>query len=120
MGVRHLAEAFSDLGILLPDASLPTDLYNDNQSCVIWANSTTTKGIRHMELRKNSVRELVNDKCLRIIFVPGKYNPSDIFTKEMKDASHFRILRDSFMSSASTFLQASLAEVFRRQSSLVS
>ena len=57
MGVRHLAEALSDLGILLPDASLPTDLYNDNHSCVIWANSTTTKGIRHMELREDSVRE---------------------------------------------------------------
>ena len=36
-------------------------------------------------------------------FIPGVINPSDIFTKEMKDAAHFRRLRDCFMVSKSVF-----------------
>ena len=40
-------------------------------------------------------------------------NPSDIFTKEMRDGTHFRRLRDSFMfmSRLSDFLQDSLLAV---------
>ena len=30
-------------------------LYNDNKSCIAWANSTSTKGVCHMELKDNSV-----------------------------------------------------------------
>ena len=43
-------------------------------------------------------------KDVDIEHIPGIINPSNIFTKEMKDNAHFRNLRDSMMVS----LQVSL------------
>ena len=40
-----------------------------------------------MELHENAVREWVQDDYLKGDHVAGKYNPSDIFTKEMKDGA---------------------------------
>ena len=37
--------------------------------------------------------------------IPGIINPHDIFTKEMKDNTHFRNLRDSMMVSLQAFLK---------------
>jgi hypothetical protein len=119
VATRNFATAFASSGITLSDFAGPTKVYNDNESCVTWANSTTTKGIRHMELRENSVREWIQDKILRVLHVTGKCNPSDIFTKEMKDGAHFRRLRDSFMSPASAFIHSTMAEIYRRQSSIL-
>ena len=64
----------------------------------------TTKQIRHMEMRENSVREWVNDQLLRALHVKVKINPADTFTKEMRDGAHFRRLRDCFMCRLSDFL----------------
>jgi hypothetical protein len=44
---------------------------------------------------------------LKVLHVPGRSNPADIFTKEMRDGAHFRRLRDSFMCPLSEFLQKS-------------
>ena len=84
-------------------------------SCVNLANNHTTKGIRHIELRKTRVREWVQQQTLRDLHVAGKCNPSDIFTKEMKGGAHFRRLRDSFMVTASKFKQSSLSAMYRRR-----
>ena len=45
--------------------------------------------IRHMEMRENAVREWVQDASLKVLHVPGRINPADIFTKEMRDGAHF-------------------------------
>ena len=58
----------------------------------------TSMRIRHVSLRDNSVCERVQDGIIEILHVPGKVNPADLFTKEIKDGAHFRQLRDSFMS----------------------
>ena len=50
--VRNLATNFSQTSKSLPDATTPTKVYNDNMSCVNWANNLTTKGIRHIQLRE--------------------------------------------------------------------
>ena len=57
--VRNLATDFSRTSKSLTDATTPTKVYNDNMSCVNWANNLTTKGIRHIELRETRVREWV-------------------------------------------------------------
>jgi hypothetical protein len=62
-------------------------------------------------IRENSVREWIQSKLLTVKHVSGKINPSDIFTKEMRDGMHFRRLRDSFMSRLSDFVNASLLAV---------
>jgi hypothetical protein len=71
----------------------------------------TTKQIRHMEMRENAVREWVQDSYMKILHVPGRTNPANIFTKEMRDGAHFWHLRDSFMCPLADFLQQSLFDV---------
>ena len=87
----------------LPDASTPTRLYNDNQGTVDWSKSTTTKGMRHICLKDCAVRDSIQAKKVDLYHIPGAINPSDIFTKEMRDGAHFRVLRDSFMMFAENF-----------------
>jgi hypothetical protein len=65
-------------------------LYNDNDACVSWAHNMTSKVARHIKLRKNAVREWVQDKTLKVQHVSGKINPANIFMKEMQDDTHFR------------------------------
>ena len=66
----------------------------------------TSKAARHIELCENLVREWVQDKTLKVIHVAGKTNLADIFTKEMRDGSHFWCLRNSFMCHLMDFLSA--------------
>ena len=51
------------------------------------------------------VREFHQSKDVGIEHIPGIINPSDIFTKEIKDNTHFRNLRDSMMVSLQAFLK---------------
>jgi hypothetical protein len=32
-------------------------VYNDNSACVNWSKSCTTKGLRHIQMRENRIRE---------------------------------------------------------------
>jgi len=72
---------------------------------VNWSASCTTKGIKHLNLCENMVRERHQAGQVMVVHIPGIINPSDIFTKEMKDATHFRRLRDYMMVSKSAFLK---------------
>ena len=72
------------------------------------------KNTRHMELKNNSIRELVQEKTLSVVHVAGKDNPSDISTKEMKNGVHFQRLWESFMSPAATFLRLAQSVSFNR------
>ena len=104
MGLRNLMESMISNGFPLDDLDEATELFNDNESCVAWSHNMTSKRIRHMSLKDNSIREWVQNSLLDILHVPGKLNPADIFTKEMKDGAHFRRLRDSFMCPLSSFV----------------
>ena len=98
--LRHRA---ADLG--MSDAEGTTTVYNDNQGAVDWAASITNKGIKHINLRENKVREVHANGTVAVTHIPGAINGSDIFTKEMKDAAHFRRLRDCMMVSRAAFLR---------------
>jgi hypothetical protein len=115
---RNLTRSISDSGHSLPDIDSPTVIYNDNDACVKWSHNLTSKAARHIELRENSVREWVQDKKIEICHVPGKVNPADIFTKEMRDGAHFRHLRDSFMSRLSDFVNGSILAVHHASQSI--
>jgi hypothetical protein len=108
---RNLSRSVSAAGYPIPDIDSPTLVYNDNAACVQWSYNMTSKAARHIELRENSVREWVQDNTLNVVHVPGKINPADIFTKEMRDGAHFRCLRDSFMSRLSDFLNDSILAI---------
>ena len=72
----------------------PTPVYNDNAACVNWSKSTTTKGLRHIQIRENAVREAVASNFISVQHIAGKVNLADIFTKEDRDVEHFIEIRD--------------------------
>ena len=76
-----------------------TTVYNDNMACVNWSKCTTTKGLRHIQMKENRVRESILSNFVIIKHIDGKVNLADIFTKEMKDINHFVELRDLIMCS---------------------
>ena len=98
LSLRHRSDDMN-----LSDSNSPTRLYNDNRGTVDWAKGTSTKGMRHINLRDCAVRDSINAKEVDLVHIPGEINPSDIFTKELRDATRFRDLRDSFMMSAEKF-----------------
>jgi hypothetical protein len=53
-----------------------------------------TKGLRHIQMKENRVRENIQSQFIKICHVNGKINLADLFTKEMKDTGHFVELRD--------------------------
>ena len=59
--------------------------------------------MRHINLKDCVVRDSIQAKAMDLFHIPGDINPIDIFTKEMRNAAHFRTLRDSFMMSAEKF-----------------
>ena len=77
--------------------STPIDIWNDNNACVCWSKNTTTKGLRHVQIRENAVREGVSNRVFKIKHIAGKKNPSDIFSKEDKDTEHYLLMRDSLL-----------------------
>jgi hypothetical protein len=48
-------------------------------------------------MRENRFRENIASQFISVCHINGKINLADIFTKEMKDTSHFVELRDLFM-----------------------
>jgi hypothetical protein len=97
----ELVQLFDFLGV--KDLFMPNTyvIYNDNRACVLWSKQATSKGLRHIQMRENRVRENVNSKFVNILHVDGKHNIADIFTKEMRDINHFVELRNLFMCSRS-------------------
>ena len=96
--IRHRA---NDLNC--PDASEPTTIYNNNTACVAWSSALTTKGIKYLNLRETKVYELCTSVSTSVLHILGQINLRDIFTKEIKDAAHFRCLQDTMMVSRTNF-----------------
>lgn len=85
--ILHLSNIISDLDINNTLMTKSTPIFKK-----------TSRNIRHIQIRDNATREAVHKKTVSMSHIPGKANPSDIFTKEQKDASHFIKLRDIILS----------------------
>lgn len=99
--LEHIRHRAVDLDI--SDANDKITVYNDNDACVQWSASVTNKGTKHMNLKENYVREAHQLGLAQVKHIPGVINASDLFTKELKDAAHFRRCRDSMMVSRINF-----------------
>jgi isoleucyl-tRNA synthetase len=98
--VKFLLELNQILEFLgVKDIFMPstTTVFNDYKACVQWSKAATSKGLRHIQMRENRVRENIVSKFVQVCHINGKINLADIFTKEMKDTSHFVEIRDLFM-----------------------
>ena len=93
---RHI---LSDLGLL--SSSHPTPIYNDNRGAVDWAKTTSTRGLRHVNIQENVVRESIHTfHEVTVSHIAGPCNPADIFTKEFKSDQTFRTVRDVLLTSS--------------------
>ena len=89
----------------LINLSHPTPIFNDNQGAVNWSNTSSTKGMRHVNIRENAVREAIHEfHEVTVSHIPGPCNPSDIFTKEFKSELVFRTLRGLLLFSPTQIL----------------
>ena len=89
--LSYLLEGYRLIDETMPS---PTPIYNDNMACVNWSKATTTKGLRHIQIRENAIREAIATNFISVQHVEGKFNLADIFTKEDKDVEHFIEIRD--------------------------
>ena len=97
--LQHMLTDLNLKHIFMP-TSRPIELYNDNSACVCWSKTTTTKGLRHLTVRENAIRESVDNKFISVRHIGSKQNLADIFTKEFKNISLFLTLRDLITSVA--------------------
>jgi hypothetical protein len=79
----------------LAEAEKPIPTFNDNQGSVDWSVSgAITKRLRHMNMKEVAIRDAIAHGEVAIHHLPGKFNPSDILTKEDRDQQHFVALRE--------------------------
>ena len=101
--LQHMLNDLKIKDLYIPH-NQPIELYNDNTACVCWSKKTTTKGLRHITIRENAIRESVDSKFVSIRHIGSKQNIADIFTKEFKDVSLFLTLRNMVTSVPPAFL----------------
>ena len=89
----------------LPQTSNTIPIYNDNNACVLWSHNCTSKGLRHIQIRENAVRESIQSNLISLTHIPGNINLSDILTKEDKDSNHFITLRNLLVKEVPTYGQ---------------
>ena len=97
----HLQQLVSGLKLTNELMPPPNIIHNDNAACVAWSHNMTTKGLRHIQIRENAVRESVQNGFVQIKHVAGDLNLSDLFTKEDKDDNHFLKIRDILVTARS-------------------
>ena len=85
---RHLLD---ELGLL--NSSTSTPIFNDNRGAVDWSQTCSTKGLRHLNIRENCVRESIQFNEVSVSHIAGVTNPADLFSKEFKSDVVFRSLR---------------------------
>ena len=57
-------------------------IYGDNQGAIfIASNAMQESRTKHIDIRYHYIRELINAKQVKLMFVPGEMNPTNIFTK---------------------------------------
>ena len=92
--LTHIIEELNVGDIVMPN---PTPVYNDNAACIKWSHSLTTKGLRHLQMRENAVREQILAKNITLEHIAGAVNLADMFTKEDKDVAHFVLICNILM-----------------------
>eukprot|EP00957_Ditylum_brightwellii_P118859 9065510-Ditylum_brightwellii.AAC.1 len=58
----------------------------------------TTKGLRHIQMCNNAVREAMQSNFVEVCHVGGEINLANILTKEDKDSHHFLTVCDNLLS----------------------
>ena len=101
--LSHMIHLIQDLKVTNSLIQFPIQIYNDNEASVKLSRNRITKGLFFLQMRENSVGELLQDDTINVNHIAGGNNNSGMFTKEDKDASHFIKCRNLVMTSESNF-----------------
>ena len=72
----------------------PVTVNNAYMAYVYWSKQTTTRGLRHITMCENAIKESVHDKIVHTKYTQGETNLADIFTKKHKYNQHFLTIHD--------------------------
>jgi hypothetical protein len=76
---------------------LPVKIYTDNKSAQeLFKTLRTNHKVKHINMRIQAIRELINSGTFAIYFVPTAHNVADILTKPLAE-DQFVKLRDILM-----------------------
>jgi hypothetical protein len=79
------------------EIQLPIKIYTDTKSGISLLETLKTNNkVKHINLRVNFIRELINDRIIEIHFVKGNNNVADILTKALPN-DQFEKLRNVLM-----------------------
>ena len=94
--IQHLTNILHDLHLFhrFTNNGAPIPIQNDNDAAVQWSHNMTTRGLRHIQMRENAVREQVQLGLITVEHIGGKHNLADSFTKEEKNNDHFITCRN--------------------------
>ena len=100
-GFLHTSLVKLDFTVAKIITILPTnlDIIPAIFATVTWIHSEAmSRNMRQLNIRQCAVRESVHHKEIVPVHIPVAINPSDLFTKEMRDKTHFLHLRSALMS----------------------
>jgi hypothetical protein len=98
---QQFCHLLDELGLL--DSSTSTPIFNDSCGVIDWAHTSSTKGLRHLNIRENCVRESIQMNEVSVSHIVGTKNPADLFSKEFKSDVLFRTLLGLLLLYPSTF-----------------
>jgi hypothetical protein len=82
--IRAVVHARDILEFLGYDQINPTVIYADNKSMIdLCQTLKSTSNTRHINVRINYLRECVNKRLIKLVFVPTELNVADILTKPL-------------------------------------
>lgn len=86
--LRYLQKLLADVGITAPR---PTLVGQDNQStCLLVGSKRYNPRTRHLALRYHHTGDLQRAQVLQVQYLPTEYMPSDVLTKQLPKAVHWR------------------------------
>ena len=59
----------------------PVPTWNDNRACICWTKSTTTKGLKHIQIWEKAICKGVTIRLFKVEHIKVEKNPLDIFQK---------------------------------------
>ena len=71
----------------------PTTIYEDNTTCIKWAEGAVggTDRAKHIDLRENFVHEAQQSKLIQLKSIKGEDNVADILTKPLLEAKFIKL-----------------------------
>jgi hypothetical protein len=92
--VAHEISFFKNL---FSELKIPVDycitVYEDNRATKHFADHPTGHTSRYLELHVAAIREMVNDKIIKVVDIPTADNRSNFFTKSVSLSEHIESLK---------------------------